>query len=350
MVPDLYEWRAPIVIPHSRPFIGTDEAEAVDAVVRSGMLLGGGRVPTFCRALSELTGLRGATLFSSGRMAIRAALEALRLPPQSEIVVQTYVCDAVVWAIRQNGLNPVFCDVGDGWTATGETVAAVWTPRCAAIVLAPPFGLYSPVQEFRQFAAPIIHDLCQASPFAIQQLADADCGDTIALSFHPTKYVCAAGGGALISKKDEPLAQSIASMWADASPIGEVGAAMGQVQLSRAHLFRHRRAEIASDYLAAAGTRADRLHASFDAHHGDLLRLPLQSMRLRHDEVIAHFAAGGVTARRGVDQLAHRSVGQPDRHFPNAIARFEQTFSLPFYPALSERDQETIADLLVRLR
>ncbi len=338
------------MIPHSRPSVGREEAEAVDAVVRSGMLLGEGLASTFCRALRELTGLGGAALFSSGRMAIRAALEALRLPPQSEIVVQTYVCDAVVWAIRQNGLNPVFCDVGDGWTATEETVAAVWNPRCAAIVLAPPFGLFSPVQEFRQFGAPIIHDLCQSSPFAIQRVADAVCGDAVALSFHPTKYICAAGGGALISRKDDPIVRSIASMWADASPMGEVGAALGQVQLSRAHLFRSRRAEIASVYLAAAGTRADRLHASFDAHHGDLLRLPLQSMRLGYDEVAAYFASGGVTTRRGVDQLAHRSVGQSDRHFPNAVKRFEQTFSLPFYPALSEWEQETIAALLVRLR
>jgi perosamine synthetase len=332
------------MIPHSRPAIGEAETAAVDAVMKSGMLLGGKEVDGFRTDLGGIAGRNEVALFASGRMAIRAALATLNLPGGSGVVVQTYVCDAVVWAIRENGLRPVFCDIGEGWTATPETVAAAWTPDCRALILAPPFGLRQSAREFGHVAGPIIHDLCQASPMVLADAGAGDIASLATLSFHPTKYVCAGGGGALLG-----AAESGDAARAEAAPLSEMNAAMGRVQLGRLGEFRQRRGTIAALYFEAARGMADRLRANSDVAPGDLFRMPLQSGRRSFDEVAAIFAAEGVIARHGVDQLAHRIAGEPDAAYPSATARFGQTFSPPFYPALSDDDAGRVARVLERL-
>src|SRR5262249_35213628 len=138
-----------------------------------------------------------AALFSSGRSALRAGLEALQLPPSSGIIVQTYVCDAVLWAIGASGHRPVLSDIGQGWTCGVEQMMTVMDGSCKALVLAPPFGFFQSAQPFRRLGLPIVHDLCQASPRLLRAQRPHDIGDLAVLSFHPTKYMCAAGGGAI---------------------------------------------------------------------------------------------------------------------------------------------------------
>lgn len=335
------------MIPHSRPSIGKAEILAVDAVLASGMLLGGREIELFQAALASLSRRTGVAMFSSGRMAIRAALASLKLPAGSGVVVQTYVCDAVVWAIRENGLKTVFCDVGEGWTATPETVAAVWSPGCRALILAPPFGLRQSARAFRHFSVPIVHDLCQASPLLFVDAGPGDIADFATLSFHPTKYICAGGGGALLGAASPR--DGVGAAWSEAAPFNEMNAAMGRVQLDRLRELRDRRTMIAALYFDAAGTLADGLRANADVAPGDLFRIPLRSDRATFDEITAHFAAQGISVRRGVDQLAHRIAGESDAAYPNALACFAQTFSLPFYPALSDDDAGRIARALERL-
>src|SRR3972149_5075536 len=53
-------------IPHSRPTVGPDEAEAVAAVVRSGQLAQGARVSAFEEAVARGGGARGGGGGSSG--------------------------------------------------------------------------------------------------------------------------------------------------------------------------------------------------------------------------------------------------------------------------------------------
>ncbi len=153
------------MITHSQPWIGKREVDAVADVLRSGMLIGGDAGVEFRHALNRLVGGdKAVTLFASGRMAIQAALTALDLPSGSSIIVQSYVCDAVLWAIREAGHCPLLCDIADGWVANVEQMEAVFTADCGAIILAPPFGFRQSAAAFRQFGVPIVHDLCQASP------------------------------------------------------------------------------------------------------------------------------------------------------------------------------------------
>jgi perosamine synthetase len=349
MVPDVPEWRAAGnhgmgMIPHSRPWIDAAEHDAIDDVLRSNVFVGGELSGRFRTALAQ--GRGASFLFPSGRLALRAALSVLDLPPGAGVIVQTYVCDAVVWAIRAVGLTPVLCDTGPNWVATIETISAAITSSCAAILLAPPFGFLQSAKPFRVLGLPIIHDLCQASPAAVSKAPGEFLGDLVTLSFHPTKYICAAGGGAVVDWQAAHLARLRLeeSKIADRAPFSNIQVAMGLAQLARLPDFVARRELILDHfYEAFPKTVTERLDAAIDVNPGDLFRFVLDIGSRGFDRTSLRFAQSGITARRGVDQLAHRTCGQPDTRFPNAVHCFETTLSLPFYPALDEEDAQKIA-------
>src|SRR6185295_1569539 len=65
-------------------------------------------IDRFERAFAEWNGSRQALTFVSGRVALAAAVQALRLGPGDEVVVPGYTCVVVANALRQSGVVPVF--------------------------------------------------------------------------------------------------------------------------------------------------------------------------------------------------------------------------------------------------
>jgi UDP-4-amino-4-deoxy-L-arabinose-oxoglutarate aminotransferase len=330
------------MIQHSRPCLDEVEERAVVDLLKSGQLLGGGGEQRFRQALGS-----SVSLFSSGRLAIQAALEALRLPTGAGVIVQTYVCDAVIWAIKSANLQPVLCDIGAFWTATPETVESVLTDRCAAILLAPPFGFAQCDLGFHQFKLPIIRDLCQSSP-----ATKVHPGDAAVFSFHPTKYICAAGGGAVITNNPKYRQRliSIERRWDEIAPFSNLQAAIGACQISKLESFEARRSEIFEIYRAALPESLTKpLLDAMDIPAGRLFRFVIDTVETEASSFFPLFAAHGITVRNGVDQLAHRAFGLPDSMFPNAVARLSRTLSLPFYPALRYEQAQFIAETAGRL-
>lgn len=342
------------MIAHSQPCIGDQEIKAVAEVLRSGMLIGGNPSRVFRGALGHLVGNgRDVSLFASGRLAILEALRAIELPTGSSIIVQSYVCNAVLWAIREAGHHIVLCDIGDGWTAGVEQMKSVFTPDCRAIILAPPFGFMQTAADFREFGVPIIHDLCQSSPNLLAESKPAALGDIVCLSFHPTKYLCGGGGGAAIDmtgqygknlRLHEDISQKVSSFT-------EIHAALASVQLARIDEFEARRAETYDLYIASAPELLTvRLRNEIDVHPGAMFRFPLDIEGSEAADIFPVLAKEGIIARHGVDQPAHRSLGLDDGQFPNTIRAFHNTISPPFYPALIDSDVRFVAEKIAVLQ
>lgn len=332
------------MIPHSSPWLGDPEARAVLAVLRSGQLIGGPLLPEFQHEMHRVTGAASSFVFPSGRVGVLAALSALRLRPGAAVIVQTYVCDAVVWAIEKAGLVPVFCDIGPGWIATPETVAQSMSDQVGALVLAPPFGLFQSARPFRTFGLPIVHDLCQGNPGTLHDRW-AEAGDLVVLSFHATKYVCAASGGAVLLQEGAAVERlgALQAEWMEAAPLDEVRSTLGVAQLRRLAELRNRRLQLAERY--RAGFPAELLKPlldTVDVPPEDLFRFVLRGQRLDFERLHRQFAAFGIAVRRGVDQLAHRARGLSDTAFPNALRAFAETLSVPFYPQLKDGDAEDV--------
>jgi perosamine synthetase len=316
----------------------------MERVLASGMLIRGDVVSSFCRKVANLTRCEQVHLTPSGRYAIYSALSGFGLERGKGVVVQTYVCDAVVWAIRRAGLKPVFCDVAEGWVATPEQVGKKIDGSIGAIVLAPPFGIVQSVREFRKFGLPIIQDFCQAAPAVVADLEPEDRADAVCLSFDASKYICAGTGGALLPGAGTAFAGNEDVMGSERfAPFDELRAAVGLAQLEKSERIALRRKSIAERYFAEVPSVMTRdLLPQFNRVHGNLFRFAVRTTQA-FDTVATAFASHGIVVRKGVDALAHRASALSDDDFPNSIAAFEQTVSLPFYPALSDRDVELVA-------
>lgn len=344
------------IISHSKPWLGEAELHALQHVLAGGMLLDGDNAPRFRHEIARISGATSVHLMPSGRLAISLALRSLNLKPGAGVVVQSYACNALVWAIRHAGLTPVFCDIGTGWVATVDTVDEQIDPSIGAIILAPPFGLLQSAQPFRSFGLPIVHDLCQASPSAVSSVPPDQLGDVVILSFHPIKYVCAGGGGAVLCFGDRWRVDDLdrfASEVQHYAPLDELRASIGVTQLARLGDFAGRRRAIAESFFAALPSAATaKLADQLDVARDLLFRFPLRIEGLDFNTTAEELKMRGVIVRRGVDELCHRTAGLSDADYENTLRAFNETLSIPFYPALTDDDvgrvSESVAPALRR--
>jgi dTDP-4-amino-4,6-dideoxygalactose transaminase len=206
--------------------------------------------------------------------------------------------------------------------------------------LAPPFGLVQSALNFRKFNLPIVHDLCQASPGALAGFDRSALGDVAIFSFHPTKYICAAGGGAAIDFDGGRAAslRKIAKAFSQSASFNELHAAIGLAQIARLDSFQTTRAKIFDRFLAAAPTPSSaKLRASIDVGTGMMFRFPLTVTGDVKDRIAA-FERRGIVVRHGVDRLSHRDASLDDAQFANAALALNKTLCIPFYPALSDSE------------
>ena len=150
------------MIPHSRPWITDEDTQSVDRILRSGMIAQGAQVQAFEEQIARYVGAPDAIAVGSGTAALVLALKALCADPDDEVILPTYVCRSVADAVVQAGLTPVFCDVGENWTMTADTVAPHVSGKTRAIIVVHLYGIVVETSCFRRFGVSLIEDCCQA--------------------------------------------------------------------------------------------------------------------------------------------------------------------------------------------
>jgi len=109
------------MVPHSRPSVSEADALAVASAVRSGRLAQGPEVEAFERELAARLGVESVAAVTSGSAALELALLALGVGAGDEVIVPTYVCDAL-WhagrALLWAGVGPRSSD--EAWREIAE--------------------------------------------------------------------------------------------------------------------------------------------------------------------------------------------------------------------------------------
>src|SRR6185503_10347192 len=130
------------LIPHSRPTLDETDAERVAAVVRRGWVAPGPEATAFERELAARLGTETAAAVSSGSAALELALRALGVGPGDEVVIPTYVCDALYHAVVRTGATPVLADA-DRLTLSlsADDARARLTSRTRCLIVPHAFGM-----------------------------------------------------------------------------------------------------------------------------------------------------------------------------------------------------------------
>jgi perosamine synthetase len=331
------------MIPHSVPYIGVSEREALLEVLRTGMIARGAKVTEFERAVADYLGLNGSVATSSGTSALVLALKSLDIEPQDEVIVPTYVCNNVLAAVVNIGATPVLTDVGEDWNLDYSTVLPCLSSRTKAIIVVHIFGIAADVEPLTQLGVPIIENIAQAFGAEIEGHKTGTFGQLTVCSFQATKCLTTGEGGMILSN-DSLVLDKVRSMQALA-PMSDIQAAIGISQLKQYSSFLHRRREIADAYFKILDTLPDICMSARLRQKSIFFRFPLRIPLLQFDILRAEFQQRKICVRRGVDSLLHKVVRLPSKDFPNAERCFNETLCIPIYPALADDEVEYIASV-----
>ncbi len=354
MASQTFQHQRPIIT-HSKPFLSAKDQKAINAVLKSGMVAEGNVVREFEHTVSQYLGLLGGVATSSGTDALLLAMKSLGISNADEVIIPTYACRSVWDAVKITGAKPVLCDIGEDWCGNLDTIKPHITRRTKAIIVVHTYGIMVEVASICKLGIPVIEDCCQAFGNKWEGKMAGTIGDFCVLSFHATKLLTTGEGGMVLTKDRNWISRlrglkqgkNIRGIVRYRQPMSDLQAALGLSQLARYESFLKRRRLIADYYFTHLQGLLIEL-PNHIRHRSIFFRFPL---RIRGDfEALRKlFDAEGIQVRHGVDALLHRIMEVGSTKFPMAQKYFNETLSIPLYPALKRKECERVVDACHRI-
>ena len=341
-------------IPHSRPTIGREEAAAAAQVIASGKIAQAGVVEQFEQALAGFVRCRGAVAVSSGTAALHVTLLGLGIGPTDQVAVPSYVCSAVLHAVRYVGAEPLLVDVDPTtFNVDPSHLRKVLTPRTRAVIVPHMFGLPADLAELLELGLPVIEDCAHALGATYHDRPVGGWGDVAVFSFYATKMITTGEGGMIATNSAELLDRMRDLREYDNKEddvlrfnykMTDISAAVGIAQLRRLAIFLAQRRALAQRYteaFAEFGLRCPvtpemRTHA-FYRYVG---RFPAGT-----DDFLLRMGTRGVQCKRPVFAPLHRMLGK--QGYPGTEAAHREAISIPLYPSLTEVESEQVMRMVV---
>jgi len=173
----------------------------------------------FESGFADYLGVSDALFVNSGSSANLVALTALtspklgdrRLQPGDEVITVAAGFPSTVAPIIQNGLLPVFVDVGFGhYNVDPEQLRAAVSPRTKAIMLAHtlgvPFDLDTVMRLVEEHGLWLVEDNCDALGSTYRGRLTGTFGHIATSSFYPAHHITTGEGGMVVTS-DERLAR-----------------------------------------------------------------------------------------------------------------------------------------------
>jgi dTDP-4-amino-4,6-dideoxygalactose transaminase len=234
----------------ARPYIGDEEREAVDAVLRSGGLAQGPQVAAFEDEFSALVDGRHCVAVSSGTTALHLGLLAAGIGAGDEVIVPSFSFAATANSVRLCGAEPVFVDIDPSTFCIDPlAVEAAIGPKTAAVMPVHLYGHPAAMDQLGEIAEraglALVEDAAQAHGAALNGRHCGAFGKVAAFSFYPTKNMTTGEGGMVVTD-DESVARNVRLLRNQGmeqryqneivgfnARMTDIGAAIGRVQLRR---------------------------------------------------------------------------------------------------------------------
>jgi len=188
--------------------------DAISDVLAHAVFVGGQYVTEFEERFAGIAGTRFCVGVGNGTDALELAIEALELPPHSDVIVPANTFIATAEAVTRTGHNVVFCDCrSDDYTVDVESLQAAITPSTRAVIAVHLYGLPCAMDEIRAVAdrrgLKVIEDCAQAHGALYKGMPVGSLGDIAAFSFYPGKIIGAFGDAGAVTTNDSAMAQRV---------------------------------------------------------------------------------------------------------------------------------------------
>ena len=196
-------------IPPAKPLIGDEEREAVDRVMRSGMLAQGPEVAAFEEEFAEHFGLgRACVAVNSGTSGLHLGLLSAGVMPGDEVIVPSFTFAATANSVALTGATPVFADIDPAsFCLDPASVEALITDRTVGIM---PVHLYGHPADMTalmdtadRHGLQIFEDAAQAHGASLHGTPVGAFGSFAMFSLYPTKNMTSGEGGMVSVANDE---------------------------------------------------------------------------------------------------------------------------------------------------
>ena len=371
-------------LPFARPALGEEEIAEVVDTLRSGWITTGPKVERFTAAFAEYVGGRFAVPVSSATAGLHVALLALGVGPGDEVITTPMTFVATLNTIVHCGAVPVLVDI-DAATLNirVEEIAAKITPKTRAIVpvhyVGQPVDL-DPILELADSRGiAVLEDAAHAVGTEYKGRKIGSFPTTSVFSFHPNKNMTTGEGGMVVTDDEEVFekasllkfhgmdreawkrfAKSGSPRYDVAVPgykynMMDIQAALGLHQLPRLEGFLRERARLAARYEEKlAGTKGLILpqRVPYPSRHAWHLYTPLvdvDRLTISRDRFMEELKKRNIgtglhyTAAHEFSYYADRFGWKPE-DFPEAHFVSERIVSLPFFPGLSDEDQDEVVE------
>ena len=340
------------------PIIGQGEIDAVERVLRSGMLAQGPEVAAFEEEFASVAGGGYAIAVNSGTSALLLGLLAIGVGPGDEVIVPSFTFAATANAVVLAGGSPVFVDIkADTFCIDPAAIEDAITARTRAIV---PVHLYGHPADMVTISAiagkhglSILEDAAQAHLAEIDGRLVGSFGEAAAFSFYPTKNMTTGEGGMVVTR-DEGIAGRVRLLRNQGMEqryrneiagynmrMTDIQAAIGRVQLGslpdwtrrrqdNAHVLNGGLEGVEIPYVAAGATHV---------YHQYTVRVP----STERDRWADGLRAGGIGCDVYYPIPVHRLPAY-DLHLdlPETQRAATEVLSLPVHPGLEEDQLERI--------
>ncbi|HEX6919412.1 MAG TPA: DegT/DnrJ/EryC1/StrS family aminotransferase [Actinomycetes bacterium] len=349
------------MIPAAKPIIGDDEREAVDRVLRSGMLAQGPEVAAFEQEFAAaLVDGRVCVAVNSGTSGQHLGLLACGVGPGDEVIVPSFTFAATANTVALTGATPVFADIEpDHFCLDPASVEAAVTDRTVGIM---PVHLYGHPADMAGLQAvadrhglKIFEDAAQAHGASLHGRHVGTFGQFAMFSLYPTKNMTSGEGG-MVSCADEGTARGIRLLRNQGmerqyenevvglnNRMTDIHAAIGRVQLSKLPGWtaqRQANARFFDEGLQGVVVPpvAD---GAVHVYHQYTIRVPEDRDGVAKALREEHGVGNGVYYPIPNHRLPSFGL---TLDLPQTEQAAQEVLSLPVHPSLSEADLETIVE------
>ena len=355
----------------SKPSVGKEEIDAVVNVLESGMIAQGPKTKEFEQEFAKYAGVKYAVAMNSGTAALHAALYAVGVRENDEVITTPFTFIATANSILMQNAKPVFADIEeDTFNIDASQIENKITKKTKAILAVDLYGhpyAYDAVKKIAdKHNLKIIEDACQAVGAEFDGRKCGSLGDIGAFSFYATKNMTTAEGGMLTTDNEEyaELARQLRHHGQSEKVryeyfglgynyrMTDINAAIGLEQMKKINEWNKKRKENAA-FLSKRlgkinGIKVPAVQKNCTHVFHQYTIIVKDDFKMKREELMEYLkqkgVGSGVYYPKPLHLFRHISkFGYKQGDFPVAEKLSQQVLSLPVHPNLSNEELETIA-------
>jgi dTDP-4-amino-4,6-dideoxygalactose transaminase len=373
-------------VPFMKPLLGEEEWYAMKDVILGGWVSQGPKVQEFEQVLANFLGVKHVIAMNACTSAMHIGMKIAGVQYGDDVIAANFTCMANVNAIKMAGANPIFVDVDPKtYNIDPSKIEAAITPKTKLVLNIDQIGLPNDIDELQRICDK--HNLIllddAATAFGAKYKGEF-LGKKALLttfSFHPRKMITTGEGGALATN-DDKIAENARILRATGASVSDLErhkakgmilqkyydsgynyrmtdmqAAMGIAQMDRIDYIISERAKQAAYYNEKLGSIPG-IQIPFVPEYATpawssyCLKLT-DDAKLTVEEIITKMTENNISVRYGIQPLHQEpffdAMNFKDDDFPVSCHLAKNTFFIPIFPGLTEKEQNYVVETLQKI-